>query len=62
MQRNVHQLWLAANRADDRGDGARAGKLFRRILDLYPITIEADDAAFYLASGHRRQPETVVER
>jgi hypothetical protein len=56
MAATVKSLQEAANAAHYRGDHARVMALCRQILELYPGTVEASDASYYLATGQRRAP------
>jgi hypothetical protein len=59
MEKNAHELWVAATHAENHGDTFQATKLFRRVLELYPTTPQAADAAYYLTTGHRKDPNRV---
>ena len=54
MAATVKSLQEAANAAHNRGDHARVMALCRQILELYPGSVEASDASYYLATGQRR--------
>jgi hypothetical protein len=56
---SVKALRDAASHAHRRGDGEAAIALFKRILDEFPSTTEAAEAAFYLSAigeAPRRSP------
>ena len=55
MAATVKSLQEAANAAHDAGGlHARVMALCRQILELYPGSVEASDASYYLATGQRR--------
>jgi hypothetical protein len=60
---SVKELRDSASIAHRRGDTATAVALYEKILDLYPGTIEATEAVFYLSSigkGPRRPAQRVA--
>jgi hypothetical protein len=61
---SVKELRDSATLAHRRGDTATAIGLYEKILDLFPDTIEAIEAVFYLSSigkGPRRPARRVAE-
>jgi hypothetical protein len=58
MPDHAHELLAAAIEAHNRGATAAAESLFRALIEAYPQSPEALDAAHYLINGYRRR--TVV--
>jgi TolA-binding protein len=54
-------LRRAAKAAQDRGNHAQAMSLCRRIVERYPSSTEASDAAYYLSTGQRRATHGVEQ-
>ena len=61
---SVKELRDSASVAHRKGDTATAIVLYEKILDLFPDTVEAIEAVFYLSSigkGRRRPARRVAE-
>jgi hypothetical protein len=55
----ARRLWIEANHAEVLGDLVGASNLCRRILEIHPGSEVAQDAAYYLRTGRRRNAHRV---